>query len=325
MGKSEFADGIKAFIKSAGAKKCLLYLAFVAVSSIFWLFNTANKISVHDVELPFQIENIPDSVMFISDPPRKINVSIRETGINALFKKKSKISIRFSDYDMGSGVFKINLMQLSAIVREKYSRESMINSILPDSISLRYVDPRRDVKRVPIVLDFVARPNMQYELVGNISLSCDSVLVYGERDELSDVNEVYTYHVEEINLTDTLYRRVAISPIKNVRIEPREANVVVPVEKLIKKVRLIPVVVKNKPDNINVVTFPNFVKVSYLVPKSQYNNSDKRISAIVDYNDILYSPKANKVEVRIGEVPMIYKNVSLDTDSVEYIIERYSE
>ena len=137
MGKSEFADGIKAFIKSAGAKKCLLYLAFVAVSSIFWLFNTANKISVHDVELPFQIENIPDSVMFISDPPRKINVSIRETGINALFKKKSKITIRFSDYDMGSGVFKINLMQLSAIVREKYSRESMINSILPDSISLR--------------------------------------------------------------------------------------------------------------------------------------------------------------------------------------------
>ena len=242
-----------------------------------------------------------------------------------MFKKKSKISIRFSDYDMGSGVFKINLMQLSAIVREKYSRESMINSILPDSISLRYVDPRRDVKRVPIVLDFVARPNMQYELVGNISLSCDSVLVYGERDELSDVNEVYTYHVEEINLTDTLYRRVAISPIKNVRIEPREVNVVVPVEKLIKKVRSIPVVVKNKPDNINVVTFPNFVKVSYLVPKSQYNNSDKRISAIVDYNDILYSPKANKVEVRIGEVPMIYKNVSLDTDSVEYIIERYSE
>lgn len=325
MGKSEFADRVDTFFKSTGAKKCMLYFAFVAVSSIFWLFNTANKISVHDVELPFEIVNVPDSVMFVSDPPRKINVSIRETGINALFKKKSKISIRFSDYDMGSGVFKLNLMQLSAIVREKYSRESMINSILPDSISLRYVDPRRDFKRVPIVLDFVARPNIQYELVGNISLSCDSVLVYGERDDLADVTEVYTYHVDEKELTDTLYRRVAISPIKNVRIEPREINVTVPVEKLIKKVRSIPVVVKNKPENINVVTFPNMVKVSYLVPKSQYNNSDKRISAIVDYNDILYGPKANRVEVRIGEVPMIYKNVSLDIDSVEYIIERYSE
>ena len=56
--------------------------------------------------------------------------------------------------------------------------------------------------------------------------------------------------------------------------------------------------------------------------QSQYNNFDKRISAIVDYNDILYSPTVNKVEVRIGEMPMIYKNVSLNVDSVEYIIEK---
>ena len=49
------------------------------------------------------------------------------------------------------------------------------------------------------------------------------------------------------------------------------------------------------------------------------------MAAIVDYNDILYSPKANRVEVRIGEVPMLYKNVSLDIDSVEYIIERYAQ
>ena len=183
----------------------MLYLVFVAVSFIFWLFNMANKSSVHDVELPFEIVNIPDSVMFISDPPRKITVSIRETGLNALFKKKSKISIGFSDYDQSGGIFKINLMQLSALVREKYSRESMINSIMPDSISLRYIDPRRDFKRVPIVLDFVARPNMQYEIVGGITLSADSVMIYGDRDDLADISEVYTYHVDEKELTDTLY------------------------------------------------------------------------------------------------------------------------
>ena len=325
MEKSETKERIKAIVKSSGAKKFMLYLVFVAVSFIFWLFNMANKSSVHDVELPFEIVNIPDSVMFISDPPRKITVSIRETGLNALFKKKSKISIGFSDYDQSGGIFKINLMQLSSLVREKYSRESMINSIMPDSISLRYIDPRRDFKRVPIVLDFVARPNMQYEIVGGITLSADSVMIYGDRDDLADISEVYTYHVDEKELTDTLYRRVAISPIKGVRVEPREVGVTVPVEKLIKKVRTIPVEVKNKPENINVVTFPNFVKVSYLVPKSQYNKPQGRVAAIVDYNDILYSPKANRVEVRIGEVPMLYKNVSLDTDSVEYIIERYAQ
>ncbi|MGM9802718.1 MAG: hypothetical protein ACI308_00920 [Muribaculaceae bacterium] len=322
MGKSELLGAVKDFMKSPVAKKVFSYLCFVAVSAVFWLVNMANKTSVHDVELPFEIVNVPDSVIFLSDSPHKINVSIRETGINAFFKKKVKISVKFSDYDMGSGVFRINLQQLSAKIREKYSHESMINSIMPDSITLRYVDPRRDFRRVPIVLDFTAKANMQYEIVGAITMSCDSVMVYADHDDLTDVSEVYTYHVDEKELTDTLYRKVSISPIKNVRIEPREITVMVPVEKLIKKVRSIPVVVKNRPDNVNVITFPNTVKVSYLVPKSQYNNSDKRISAIVDYNDILYSPKANKVELRIGEVPMVYKNVSLETDSVEYIIER---
>ena len=226
---------------------------------------------------------------------------------------------------MGNNVFRINELQLNAIVREKYGKESTINSVMPDSISLRYVDPRRDVKQVPILLDFVARPNMQYEIVGNVVMSSDSVKVYGSSERLAGVNEVYTYHVDEKELTDTLYRKVTISPIAGARIEPREITVMVPVEKLIKRERVIPVIVKNKPENINVITFPPTVKVSYLVPQSQYNNFDKQISAIVDYNDILYSPTLNKVEVRIGEMPMIYKNVSLNMDSVEYIIEKLDQ
>lgn len=322
MAKSELIEKLKSMIKSNVAKKMLLYLFFVLISTVFWVFNTANKPRIHDVELPFCIVNIPDSVMFLADAPHQINVSIKETAINVIFKKKSKIEINFSEYDLGNNVFRINEQQLNAIVREKYGKESVINSIMPDSVSLRYVDPRRDVKQVPISLDFVARPNMQYEIVGNVVMSTDSVLVYGSSEHLAGVTEVYTYHVDEKELTDTLYRKVTISPIAGVRIEPREITVMVPVEKLIKRERVIPVLVKNKPENINVITFPPTVKVSYLVPQSQYNNFDKRISAIVDYNDILYSPTLNKVEVRIGEMPMMYKNVSLDMDSVEYILEK---
>lgn len=322
MAKSELIGKSKSIIKSNAAKKVLLYMFFVLVSAVFWVFNTANKLQIHDVELPFSIVNVPDSVMFLSDPPRQINVSLKETAINVTFKKKAKIEINFAEYDKGNSVFRINEQQLNAIVRDKYGKESLINSVMPDSISLRYVDPRRDVKQVPISLDFVARPNMQYEIVGNVVMSTDTATVYGSHEVLAGVNEVFTYHVDEKELKDTLYRKVAISPLSGVRIEPREITVMVPVEKLIKRERIIQVVVKNKPENVNVITFPSTVKVSYLVPQSQYNNFDKRISAIVDYNDILYSPTVNKVEVRIGEMPMIYKNVSLNVDSVEYIIEK---
>ncbi len=322
MTKAEFIEKLNSIRKSSATKKLLSYGFFVMISAVFWLFNNANKSQIQDVELPFEIVNVPDTVMFLSDAPQKINVSIRETALNYFFKKKSKIEVEFSDYDNTNGVFKINEQQLNALVRDKYSKESVINSILPDSVSLRYVDPRYDSKLVPIVLDFTAKANMQYEIVGNITMSQDSVMVYAGQEYLDGVDAVYTYHVDEKELTDTLVRKVSISPIQNVRIEPRDINVMVPVEKLIKRVRLIPVVVRNKPENVNVITFPSEVKVSYLVAKSQYNNSDKRIVATVDYNDILESPVINKVELRIGEVPMAYKNVSIDADSVEYIIEK---
>ena len=70
-------------------------------------------------------------------------------------------------------------------------------------------------------------------------------------------------------------------------------------------------------------TVPFFIRFSRQIA---YRCSErKQISAIVDYNDILYSPTLNKVEVRIGEMPMIYKNVSLNMDSVEYIIEKLDQ
>lgn len=325
MTKSEIIDKTKSMIRSDAAKKTRLYLFFVLISAIFWVFNTANKTQTYDVELPFNVTNVPDTVMFLSDPPKTLNVSIKGTAINVVFKKTPQVDISFNEFDFGDRIFRINSQQLNAIVRDKFGKESMVNSIIPDSISLRYIDPRNDVRQVPIVLDFSAYANMQYEIVGNIEMSVDSVKVYGDHDDIMGIDEVYTYHVDEKELTDTLLRKVTISPIHGVRIEPREITVMVPVEKLIKREREIPVVVKNKPENINVITFPATVKVSYLVPQSQYNNLDKRVSAIVDYNDILESPSINKVEVRIGEVPMIYKNVSINTDSVEYIIEKLQQ
>ena len=315
---------IKEFRNSVLAKKLLSYFFFVIMSAIFWMFNAANKNHIQDIELPLQIVNVPDSVLFLSNPPSKLYLTVQESGLNSLFRRKSVITINFNEYDLGNGFFKVNSQQLNALVREKYSKESSVNSVLPDSISLRYVDPRVDVRRVPIILDFSATANMQYEIVGETTMSSDSVTIYANRDVLSSVAQVYTYHVEETELTDTLRRKIAIAQIPNARIEPSEVLVTVPVEKLIKKVRTIPITVKNRPDNVNLITFPTMVKVSYLVPKNQYNNSDLRITAIVDYNDVINSPKTNKIELRLGEVPMAYKNVSLETDSVEYIIERLS-
>ena len=68
------------------------------------------------------------------------------------------------------------------------------------------------------------------------------------------------------------------------------------------------------------MVFPSVVSASYLLPMSLYNVlADERFEAAVDYKDIGVSAK---LPVRIESAPEAYKNIKLENDSVEYIIER---
>lgn len=311
-------------IQSGGnvARAWLQYFGFVLIAAFFWLIMAYNKSQVQDVKLALTITDVPEDVIFINEPPTFIEVSIRDKGVVPYYRNRNKqLQLSFAKYCDDKGCLKVSRQELGMLVRGCFSKEANITTTYPDSLSLKYALKSLG-KKVPISLDFTAKANLQYEINGAITTNTDYVTIYGDSETLADINEVYTYHVEETELKDTLHREVAISPIAGTKIVPRSVVVTIPVEKLIKKEAKIPVVVKNVPDNLNVITFPSSVTVSYLVPKSLYNTANTGIAAIVDYNDILYSHNAQKVEIRIGEMPMIYKNVSLDVDSAEYIVEK---
>ena len=75
------------------------------------------------------------------------------------------------------------------------------------------------------------------------------------------------------------------------------------------------------PKEMNVITFPSVVEVSFLVPFSMYRKNVPMV-AVVDFNDIKRT-KSNKVNVKIEESPALYNNISLGQDSVEFIIEKH--
>ena len=82
--------------------------------------------------------------------------------------------------------------------------------------------------------------------------------------------------------------------------------------------------VVNLPIGVNVITFPSTVEASFLVPQSIYSKV-MNIKAVVNYSDILRlagTDSASKVAVKIIEVPAECRNISLASDSVEYIVEK---
>lgn len=308
-------------INTINTKSILLYLVFVVISFLFWLFLTLNNTVQKDIAVHVEITSLPDSTTIVTDLPEYINVSVKDKAgalLKYLIGEKPTIKIKFADYADGAGQIRVSEADFMRMVRNLFESTTTISGISMNSITLKYTD--LPGKLVPVRLDLDIQPNIQYVIYGPIGQDVDSVRIYSDRNTLSSIDEVYTYHVEERELTDTLEREVTISPIPGVKIVPRKLRLTIPVEPLIAKKQMVPIRVKNVPMGINVITFPSVVEASFLVPFSTYRKFSP-IVATADYRELLVDSN-HKLGIRIEESPALYKNLSLAIDSVEYIIEK---
>lgn len=324
MSRKEWIKGLKGQWKfnTPAARTVSLYLVFVFISFVFWAFLSLNNNLQFDMELPIKIHSIPDSSTIITDAPDHININVKDRGMSLLkfiIGDRPTLNIKFKDYAMPEGRFYVSNAELRRRVRALFENSTTIQGMSLEDIDLKYTN--LPAKKVPIMLDLDIKPNIQYVIYGSIKQDADSVLVYSDRNTLAKIDEVSTYRVEERELTDTLLRTVALSPIQGAKLVPDKITLTIPVEPLITKKLEIPINVKNMPENVNVITFPSKVGVSFLVPFSKYR-LNLPFYAVVDYREILRT-KTNKVNVRIEESPALYENISLTQDSVEFIIEKH--
>ena len=308
--------------ESPRTRSILLYLFFVVISAIFWSFLTFNSDVQLELEVPIEISK-PNNMHLLNKVPDTLTVTVKDRGyrfFSYLFHKSPKITLRLSDYSDGNSSFKIDQSHLKKALASVLNKQATIVSVLPESINIKFTD--LPGKKVPVKTDIVVEPREDYTQYGALIQSQDSVLVFSDAKTLSEINEVYTYHVEELNLTDTLRRRVTIAPINGAVVEPRSIDIIVPIEKLKQQTRSVKIAVRNAPAGVKMLLFPSDVEVKYLTPVSRITE-DAGITAVVDYNSVDFNSPSNKVKVMIGEVPAAYQDVRFSNDSVEYIIEKH--
>ncbi len=308
--------------ESPRTRSILLYLGFVVISAVFWSFLTFNRDVKLDIEVPVKV-SMPDNVHLLSRVPDTLTVTVNDRGyrfFSYLFNKTPSLTLRFDDYNDGVGNFKVDQSHLKKALAAVLNKHATIISVLPENINIRFTD--LPGKKVPVKTDIIVEPREDYAQYGALIQSQDSVLVFSDAQTLNEINEVYTYHVEETDLTDTLRRKVSIAPIKGAVVEPRTIEITVPIEKMRYQTRHVKIVVRNAPPSVKMLLFPSDVEVSYRSPVSRIKD-DAGITAVVDYNSLDTYSSNNKVKVLIGEIPAAYQDVKLTPDSVEYIIEKH--
>ena len=301
------------------ARSIMLYLFFVAISTVFWCFITINQDLQNEVTIKLEVMNMPENITFIDELPTEITVTIRDKGstfVKNLLRGNNDIKINFKDYaDFQNEKLVVSSSKLRTLVKNAISRSSSIIIISPEMINVSYTT--NFGKKVPINYGNVSvGVTPGYIQNGRISTeNGDSVLIFANSRLITSINEVFTYQVDAKDLTDTLRRKVNIVPITGIKVVPSTVELVVPVEQLVECTDTIMVTVRNNPVGSSIVAYPASVIAKYHTPKSKMAEHN-RITAVVDYNHIKRDGN-DKVAVNVGESPTYIQDVELYPDSVQ--------
>lgn len=318
------AAGLNRLLRSSRGKDILIFLCFLGVSYIFWIIMTLNDDIQQDVNVNLEITNVPEDYTFITEPPRYIQVGLRDKGTvlaNYTLSGAKTLRINYSDfaYDESKDRITLTSQQLNARLRSLFDPATQILSVRPDS--LHFIVTDRAPNQARVIPEADVSPASQYVISGPITVSPDTVKVYSARHLRVRPTAVKTAKVTRRELKDTLEVEVHLQSEPGTRIEPGVVTVTVPVEPLISKRREVGVQLVHQPDNTNVVIFPSHVSVSYLLPMSLYNSENTVVTVSADFAE----HHNGKIPLSIGALPDYYRGVELSADSVEFIIERKSD
>lgn len=305
--------------RSSRGHNFIVFSVFLVIATFLWWVTALNDEGQSDVRMPVRITNVPDSVTIVSNVPATVTAGVRARGsqlIKYSWSKTPVFNIDFRLYRDGN-YLKLSDTDIKSIARQTLGVGSVV-VVSPDSLNLAFTSQPPVV--LPVTLDYSATPGPQVTLVGKPVVSPDSVKVYTLPHHSVDVASITTEPVKFSSINESVTRRVRLITPPNSRIIPDSIEVTVNVESLIFKTRRVAIEPVNVPAGHRLITFPSQVEVMYMIPVSDYVDSEPRIRVVADYNSI--SPVSGKVRLRVAEASDMLQNVHLASDSIEYIIER---
>lgn len=294
-------------------------MACVATATVFWFVLALNDNMQDTIEVKLQIEDVPDSVTFISGVPAKLYATVRDKGTSLVRNgvlREPTIHVSFPNF-ANNGMMRFTRSDMLAAMKGIFGSGATVSALTIDSLSLKYTTNPGKRMLVRIRADVSAASGSV--ISGALEADPKAVYVFADKDVLDTLSWVTTRPIVANNLTETTTVDVAIMPVKDASVRPAHVKVKIPVEPMVLKEAMVTVVPQNVPEGRDLLLFPSKVKVAYYVPMSKFSDENPGIEVYVNYNDIPLTP-GDRIPVRLGHYPDNLVNVELRADSVEYTI-----
>jgi YbbR domain-containing protein len=264
--------------------------------------------------------NEPDSIYIVHLKTKGFRIFS-----NILFYKPGIISIDVASFlkkKKGSKTeFFIATSDLTQIVGGQIGYTNNITAISPDTVYFRM--EKLYSKKVLVKANINVSFASQYQLSGAIECEPKYVKVSGTKEVIDTIKFIETAEKNLVNINSNL--NISIDFAKQyyeakLKMEPAQEKIFVPVDKFTEDTLNIQVTMVNNANKYIVKTFPEQIKLTFLVSLGNYRKvKTDMFSAEVDISKAI-AEKQNKLKVEIAKCPPFVKIEKVEPEKIEYIL-----
>ncbi len=264
--------------------------------------------------------NLPDQYYKGFLPNDTLKVKARISGYQIL---KNKMDPPHFILDIQkNGLIKSHQWQPPAFknqIKQLFGNHISIIDIWPQTVKFNVKAVHQ--KKVPVVPDVDLSFKPGFAPKSKALIEPANVWVYGKQDILDTLQFVTTRHYDIKNIGKNVSKKLTIKKIDGLKYNKEVVLYKMPVSEIVENRIMLPVVVSGKPANVNLLLFPDKIKLKYKFFKNDFEAIDTNAFRL----KVQYDLSKKHWKVKLDKHPKDIFEVQIIPNQVNYLIKQSND
>lgn len=293
--------------------RLIKFLPFLLLAFIVWIQQSLQYEVTRPIYIPIGTDSVGVKLGVQGRIPDFLIVHVRDKGIEHIrYSLEDLDTIQIRQLKERSKQLYVGLTQreISEAITTRLSRSASIVQINYPELKIPVYE--RIGKRLPVEL--VGRPiTAGGYTIGELSLSPDSIMVYGDANVLSGITSIKTESWQDSLVTKDIDREVPLNISKQLYSDISRVRLQIKLVELTQQTFILPIDVINEPEGYKVTPLPGQANVLVTLPRARFNDlNEDMLRLTVDFAKV--KAGSEEMSVVLSERPdwVVYYRVSPD-------------
>jgi len=309
------------FLSVFSGKSYKAFILFLVLTFIVWFIIQMVKTYNYSSNLKVEIDDLPKYIILDSSMKR-VDVKLKASGLKLWGHNLSSkiIKLNFRDFKKDTSSLILSSTSLKNKIANDFKFDDESVSLNEERIKFSYRN--KSTKMVVISPNITVDYKAGYNSLSDLQISPDSILISGPITKLNKINKVNTSEMILKDVRDTIDAEINLEkPLNGIDISKQKVNYFLPVQKFSENTLMVDIKTINVPDSLNLTTYPDTAKVSFLISLKSFDKvSALDFEIICDYNKRF---QADEIMIpQLKKFPPNVLNPKLNINKVDYLIKQ---